>query len=316
MRRTMMGFVAVCGVVAIIALLGGYYLTSLALRPTVQRDEATCYARFTEFYPTLQPWADALRVSEQWRETTLTARDGVTLHGYLLMANEPSERTAVVVHGYTDHPFGMLQIAWIYQHHLGYNVLLPALRFHGKSGGSAIQMGWNDRLDIKRWIAEVSVLFGGEQQIVVHGISMGAAATMMLAGEEDLPASVRCFVEDCGYTSVWEQFKKELKEDYHLPTFPILYAANLMCQWRFGWDFKEASALDAVRRCTRPMLFIHGAEDHYVPTVMAEPLYRAKGGKSEDKELWIAPQSGHAWAFADHPDEYLTRIKNFTSRYL
>lgn len=310
----MMGVVALCLVVMVISLAGGYYLTSFALRPTIERTDEACYARFVEHYPTLQAWADAMRNSTQWQETTLTADDGVSLHGYLLTADKPTNRTAVVVHGYTDHPFGMLQIAWIYRHHLGYNVLLPALRFHGKSGGAAIQMGWNDRLDIKRWIEEVPTLFGGEQQIVVHGISMGAAATMMLAGETDLPTSVRCFVEDCGYSSVWEQFKKELKEDYHLPPFPILYAADLMCRWRFGWDFKEASAIEAVRRSTRPMLFIHGEEDHYVPTAMAEPLYRAKEGN--EKELWIAPKSGHAWSFADHPDEYIERVKAFVSQHL
>ena len=310
----MAGVVVLCLIVVVISLVGGYYLTSLALRPSVERTDEACYARFAEHYPTLKPWADALRSSEQWREATLTTDDGVQLHGYLMMADTATNRTAVVVHGYTDHPFGMLQIAWIYRHHLGYNVLLPALRFHGKSGGTAVQMGWNDRLDLKRWIAEVPALFGGEQQVVVHGISMGAAATMMLSGEADLPTSVRCFVEDCGYSSVWEQFKKELKEDYHLPTFPILYAANCICRWRFGWDFKEASAIEAVRRSTRPMLFIHGEEDHYVPTAMAEPLYLAKGGAADEKELWLAPASGHAWSFADHPDEYVDRVRNFVTR--
>ena len=316
MRRTMMGLMAVCGLVAVVLLLGGYYLTSLALRPSVQRDDAVCYARFTEYFPSLKAWGDTMRSSEQWQETTLTADDGTVLQGFLLKADKPTQRTALLIHGYRDHPFGMLQIAWLYREHLGCNILLPTLRFHGQSGGVAIHMGWNDRLDIKRWIAEVPTLMGSEQQIVVHGISMGAATTMMLSGEADLPESVRCFVEDCGYTSVWEQFKKELKEDYHLPVFPVLYAANLMCRWRFGWDFREASAIEAVQRSTRPMLFIHGEEDYRVPTAMVEPLYHAKGGNEADKALWIAPQTGHALAFSDHPEEYTQRVKEFVSRYL
>ena len=46
-------------------------------------------------------------------------------------------------------------------------------------------------------------------RIVIHGISMGAATTMMTAGEET-PDAVKVFVEDCGYTSVWDVFSSEL----------------------------------------------------------------------------------------------------------
>lgn len=300
-------------VIVVLTLLGGYYLTEVALRPHIERSEAPYLARFAEDYPTLQPWLDSLRRAEGLHEVTLTADDGTPLHAYYLTAVSPTDRTAVVVHGYTDHPLGMLQYAWLYHHKLGCNVLLPALRFHGRSGGKAIRMGWLDRLDVKRWIEQVPTLFGGEQRVVVHGLSMGAATTMMLSGEADLPSSVRCFVEDCGYMSVWEQFQKELKEDYHLPSFPVLHAANLICRLRYGWDFREASALDAVRRCDRPMLFIHGANDHYVPTRMVYPLHTAKQG---DKALWLAPESGHADSFLDHPEAYTATVTAFVTRYL
>lgn len=312
----MIGIAVFVLAVLVLSLAGGYYLTEVALRPCVERDETPYYSRFAEDYPDLVPWLDSLRTAGALRETTLTADDGVALHAYLLSAPEPTDRTAVLVHGYTDHPLGMLPYAWLYHHRLGCNVLLPALRFHGKSGGRAIQMGWGDRLDVKRWVEEVPSLFGGEQRIVVHGLSMGGATTMMLAGEADLSSAVRCLVEDCGYMGVWEQFQKELKEDYHLPSFPILYTADLICRLRFGWNFTEASALEAVRRSTRPMLFIHGGNDHYVPTWMVDPLYQAKGGDPSDKQCWIAPDSGHADSFLDHRTTYIERVTAFVERYL
>ena len=61
------------------------------------------------------------------------------------------------------------------------------------------------------------------------------------------------------------------------------------------------------------MLFIHGEEDHYVPTAMVYPLYEHKSGV---KELWVASGSGHAWEFADHAEEYVERVCDFVSRYL
>lgn len=311
----MIWLVAIVGVLVLLTVMGGYYLTQVALCPTFERDAERCYATFRETYPTLAAWGDSLRRADNLRLEHLTADDGTALTAYAIRAAQPTHKTAVVIHGYTDHPFGMLQIAWIY-HRLGYHILLPTLRFHGESGGEAIGMGWNDRFDVMAWIDQLPTLFGSEQQVVVHGISMGAATTMMLAGEADLTPDVRCFVEDCGYVGVWEQFRKELKEDYHLPTFPVLHMANLICRLRFGWDFKEASSLEAVRRCKRPMLFIHGSEDRYVPTWMVHPLFEAKGGAAADKALWIAPDSRHACSFADHYEEYVRRVSEFVGRYI
>lgn len=314
MQRAMAWLLGGVAALVVVTLAGGIYLTAFALRPAVERSKRHYIDSFNEHYPDLQPWLEALRAEGKVQETTITAEDGSSLHAYYIAADTLSTRTALLVHGYTDHPFGMLQYGWIYREKLGCNLLLPALRYHGKSEGTHIQMGWLDRLDVKRWIAEADRLFGAGQQLVVHGLSMGAATVMMLSGKEDLPASVRCIVEDCGYTSVWEQFKKELQEDYHLPAFPVLHVARLLARWRFGWDFKEASALEAVRKAKLPMLFIHGGDDHYVPTRMVYPLYEAK--QQGDRAIWIAPEAGHADAYMDHPEEYTRQVVSFCERHL
>ena len=49
--------------------------------------------------------------------------------------------------------------------------------------------------------------------MVVHGISMGGATTMMVSGE-DLPEYVGAFVDDCGYTSAWDQFSHNMKQQF------------------------------------------------------------------------------------------------------
>ena len=114
---------------------------------------------------------------------------------------------------------------------------------------------------------------------------MGAATTMMVAGESQRPY-VKCFVEDCGYTSVWDEFSNELKTSFGLPAFPLMHTASWLCDLKYGWNFREASALAQVAKCELPMLFIHGDADDYVPTWMVYPLYEAKPG---EKELWLVP---------------------------
>lgn len=91
----------------------------------------------------------------------------------------------------------------------------------------------------------------GNDFMVVHGVSMGAATTMMLSGD-DLPPYYRAFVEDCGYSSVWDQFAHNLKDSFHLPTFPVLNSASIVRKNRYGWSFKDASSTDQLAKCERP----------------------------------------------------------------
>lgn len=175
-------------------------------------------------------------------------------------------------------------------------------------------MGWKDRIDVLKWIEMAPKTFGisaDSMRLVVHGISMGAATTMCVSGE-DTPQYVRCFVEDCGYTSAWDEFEHELRGRYSLPAFPLLYTASWLTKIKYGWSFKEASPLKQVAKCKKPMLFIHGSKDTFVPTSMVYPLYDAK---PQPKELWIAPGSDHAFAYRDHRKEYIRKVEAFVNRY-
>lgn len=89
-------------------------------------------------------------------------------------------------------------------------------------------MGWLDREDILQWIDYITVR-DPQAEIVIHGVSMGAATTMMTAGETT-PDAVKAFVEDCGYTSVWDVFSSELQLRFGLPEFPILYTASAVAK--------------------------------------------------------------------------------------
>ncbi|MFQ7799394.1 MAG: hypothetical protein ACLRHW_07425 [Coprobacillus cateniformis] len=40
------------------------------------------------------------------------------------------------------------------------------------------------------------------------------------------------YIEDCGYTSVWDIFASELKNQFSLPTFPILDISNIVAEMK------------------------------------------------------------------------------------
>lgn len=303
----------------------GYYLLGYALRPNDlavrSRNIEESVELMAERYPQLGPWLDSLSTAQALREVWMTGAAGENLRALYVEAAQPTDRTAVIVHGYTDNAIRMMMIGYLYSHELGFNILLPDLHGHGMSEGSEIRMGWLDRLDVLQWMLYADELFGrpngGTTRMVVHGISMGAATTMMVSGdvnqEGNLMPFVKCFVEDCGYTSVWDEFQGELKGQFGLPAFPLLHIASLLCKLEYGWSFREASALQQVARCQLPMLFIHGEDDTFVPTEMVYPLYEAK---PEPKALWIAPGSAHALSYRDHPEEYTARVKAFVEQYI
>lgn len=305
----------------IIALLmgAGYYMLNYALRPegleTRSRDIPGSYTYIYKEYPELKPWVDSLRTADALRDTFLTGEGEERLHALYVHAARPTKKTAVIVHGYTDNAVRMLPIGYLYSRQLGYNILLPDLHAHGQSEGEAAQMGWLDRLDVQRWLVKAHELFGDSIEMVVHGISMGAATTMMLSGDVS-SMNVRppkCFVEDCGYTSVWDEFKGELKNQFCLPSFPLLNVASWLCSVKYGWAFREASALEQVKKCVLPMLFIHGDADTFVPTWMVHPLYEAK---PEPKELWLVPGAVHAVSYKENKTEYTRRVQDFVDKYI
>lgn len=333
LKYSLISFIVLCTVL----VCGGYYMLGYALKPedmvTRSRNIPASYEHMFELYPELHPWVDSLQRVGALRDFYIENDRGNTLHALYIAAAEPTPKTAVIVHGYTDNSVRMLNIGYLYNRQLKYNVLLPDLYGHGMSDGTEIQMGWLDRLDVLQWTETADELFGRNNEtvnmgdstrlrssgteMVVHGISMGAATTMMVSGEVEHGAYqqpfIKCFVEDCGYTSVWDEFRGELKEQFGLPAFPLLHTASLLCRLEYQWDFREASALNQVRKCTLPMLFIHGDADTFVPTWMVYPLYEAK---PQPKELWIAPGATHAMSYKEYPQEYTAHVKNFVDKYI
>lgn len=291
----------------------GVYMVNYSLKPNHRgKNIAESYSEMFNRYPHVKLWVDSLNNRRALRDTVIVNPNGIELHGYYINASKPTNKTALIIHGYTDNAIRMFMIGHLYNRELDYNIILPDLQFHGESGGNSIQMGWKDRLDIIEWAQVAINMYGSSSSLLLHGISMGAATTMMVAGEEQIQ-QIKCFVEDCGYTSVWDEFSQELRLRFGLSEFPILHSASAICDFLYGWNFKEASALEAVKRCQKPMLFIHGDADTFVPTWMVYTLYEAK---PTPKDLWVVKDAEHAVSYLENRAEYTQRVANFANKYM
>ena len=288
--------------VMVVAVVGGsFYMLDYSLAPDANRaDTAASFKNlFTEF-PETRPWVDSLRRIEALRDTFVTMPETGEKHHAFYVRNG-NNKTALILHGWRDSAIDYFHIARLYEQEMGYNVVMPDFHAHGLSEGDMIQMGWLDRKDMMHWLKVFQT-----DTMVVHGVSMGGATAMMMSAEK-MPAGIKDirFIDDCGYTSVWDEFEGELQKQFGLPAFPLLYTTSLLCKLRYGWSFDEASAINQVRQSPYPMLFIHGSDDDFVPTAMAYRLYDAKPSR---KSLWIAPNAKHTEAYTKNKAEYLSVI--------
>lgn len=236
--------------------------------------------------------------------------DGLKIHVSKHMAKEKSNKWAILVHGYTENSMVMSRRAKRFLEK-GFNVITPDCRGHGKSEGNYIGMGWHDRLDIISVINEI-IKIDKDAQIVLYGVSMGAATVMMVSGEE-LPSNVKCIIQDCGYTSVHDIFKYQLKQQFGLPPFPIMNMVDILCRIRAGYGFKQGSAIKQLQKAKLPILFIHGGKDDFVPTSMVYELYKETKG---EKEILVIENAGHGRAYNKDKNLYLNTMWEFINKYI
>lgn len=307
--------------ICFLLLFGGQYLLDYSLKPEALKESRNVEQSFLKAfqdYPFLVEWTDSLLQSGRMGDLYIENKEGTRLHAYTIPAEVPTGNTAVLVHGYTDNAVSMLHIAHLYNKVLGFNVLMPDLYAHGLSEGEAIRMGWKDRLNVLQWAQEAEELFGGDKPVkmVIHGVSMGGATTLMAAGEigydfYQLPY-VKAIVADCAYTTVWDEFAHQLKEQFSLPAFPLLHIANALCKWEYGWDFKQASAIEGISNTILPVMLIHGTDDNYVPTRM---LYQLEKNCLLESERYLVNGAGHAKAYETNPEKYTERVESFINKH-
>lgn len=263
-------------------------------------------------------WIDTL----PREEAGIMSHDGLALKGWFFPAgrtgengpgNSLSSTTMILAHGYSGHPRQISAIAKVVYEHSGYNILLPSARGCGDSQGDYIGFGWLDRLDYLGWIDWVKkrTASNGPARIILYGISMGGATVLMTAGE-GLPPEVKAVIEDCGYTSVYDELLHQMKQHYHFQNTGLLKRVSKVCKQKAGYSFEEASALEQVKKITLPVFFIHGDADTFVPFWMGPALYEACAAP---KELYIAQGAGHGEACGNDPEEYRRRITQFLRKY-
>lgn len=225
-----------------------------------------------------------------------------------------SEKTAILLHGFMSDGDSMGAFSKMF-YDMGYNILIPDARAHGRSQGKYIGYGWREKQDVLKWIKQIITKNGQNQKIVIMGQSMGGATAMMVSGMK-LPKQVKCFIEDCGYSTVKEEVTYQAQQTVGLPSplcKPLVEGVSVINKRRNKFFLEEASSIKQLKKNTRPIFFIHGKRDHVVPTKMVYENYKATNAP---KELWVTQLASHAQSYPMYKEEYEEKVRMFLQKYV
>lgn len=277
----------------------------------VDLNEMADMAKWEEYKKIIASRGEWVR-SQELEEIYIHANDGIKLHAWYLPAEKPTDRFAVIEHGYTSKGMDGASHAYFF-HHQGFNVIMPDHRAHGDSEGDYVGFGILDRYDCISWIKYIIGRFGDDVRILLHGTSMGATTVLMTSGLPEFPDNVKAIISDCAFTSPHDVFAHILKRDYHLPEFPIMNINSAMCRKKAGYGFNDYSTLTAMKSNKCPVLFIHGAEDNFVPTKMVYENYSAC---KAPKEILVVDNAGHGASAYEDNALYESTETEFINKYI
>lgn len=236
--------------------------------------------------------------------------DNKKIHAYVIEQPEKSDKWLYTMHGFTGSPIDMALVAKEF-YEKGYNILAVSMRGHALSSDDRNSMGYLDAKDAVQW-TDYILEKTPDAKIVMHGMSMGAAACMMSLGE-NLPDNVKCAIEDCGFARCQEQNIGVAEQFIGKPARLFgMYLNGVMKALR-GYDMTDINPINCVRASKVPIFFIHGEKDEVVPVKNVYELYEAC---PTPKELLVVPGAKHTMASVNGYEDYFGKAFEFVGKYI
>ncbi|MCB2292230.1 alpha/beta hydrolase [Clostridium algoriphilum] len=228
---------------------------------------------------------------------------GYKIHG-LFFPNYNSKKAIILCHGITWSLYGSVKYMNMFINR-GFSVFMYDHRNHGLSGGLDTSYGYYEKFDLKKCTDWLFNKLGKNIIVGLHGESMGAGIALQNIAIDN---RIKFCIEDCGYSDAQDLFQHRLEKDYNIKKLPLVKLSGIVIKIRIGWKFKDVSPITTLPKVNIPILFIHGANDDYVPTFMCLKMYSVKNGY---KDIYIAPNAGHAQSYLENKDEYEKRVDCF-----
>lgn len=229
--------------------------------------------------------------------------DGLNLYGeYFDFGNK---RCVIIMSGRTEG----LRYGYFFSEpyrQSGYNVLVIDPRAHGNSDGEFITLGFEEYKDATVWAKLLHDKFNNEE-IILHGICIGAAGSMYALTNENCPDYLVGMVAEGMFVNFGESFKNHLIE-FKIPRVIVFDLIKKFFTKHTGYSM-DYGPYDVIDKLSKPLLMLHSKEDTYSTPDFAEKLFEKCSSKA--KEIVWFPKGRHSMLRITDMERYDTAIKNF-----
>jgi uncharacterized protein len=233
---------------------------------------------------------------------TLTSNDSIKLEAWY-MTVPAAKGTVAMFHGHGGNKSGMIKEAAAFRQ-LGYNTLLVDFRAHGGSAGNTCTIGVEEAQDV--YAAYNYVKAGGEKNIILWGISLGAATiTKATADYPDMkPAKI---ILEMPFGSLMDAVEGRVKL-MGLPGQPL---ATLLTFWggtEHGfWAFKN-KPYEYAKKISCPVLLQWGKNDTRVKRSEIDAVYN---NLAVQKSLAVYETCGHESLYKKETEKWMKELSHF-----
>ena len=260
---------------------------------------------FGDFYKTIHGGADYI-MAQKYDEHRIKSFDGVMLFGRYLK-NGDSKKTVMLFHGYRSCCEKDFSGSFKYYVDNGFNVFIADQRAHENSNGKIITFGVKESRDLHVWLKYIIDTYGDDKDIYLCGLSMGAA-TVLFSTKYKMPENVKGIIADCGFDSPEKILRNVAKKNFHINGFLMMPTLNLFCMIFGRFSLYGISSEKSLKNFKKPVLFIHGTGDDFVPYAMSVSAFEAA---NEPKFLCSVEGASHGLSYLVDTPKVQKAFKDF-----
>ncbi len=219
-----------------------------------------------------------------------------------LIKTDSAKGTVILFHGYSGQKSSMLDKSDEFIK-MGYSTMLVDFMGSGGSEGSQTTIGFYEAEEVKTAFEYVAQ--AGEQNIILFGTSMGAAAIMKAQSDYQFPVS--SIIIECPFGTMLQTVKARFAT-MHVPNFPMAHLLVLWGGMQNHFNAFNHNPQDYAENISCPTLLLYGAKDEKVCQAETDAIYSNLKGI---KKLKTYPLAAHENYLNKYRDEWIQDISSF-----
>lgn len=220
-------------------------------------------------------------------------------------------RCAMLVHGFADAKVGAIAWAPLW-HSMGFNLIVPDLRAHGESEGTACTAAYLERSDLAQVLEQLRAEKADQvRHVVLFGVSLGAAVAAATALE---PTNIAAVVMDSPFADFRRAAMAHM-DRLGAPGRFLQRTAIRLAEWLTQADYDAVRPADLIATLPCPVLVILSGNDPFIGPEDRQMLERAIAAHPPESglaELRVVNNVEHLMALSADPQEY----RNLLARFL